>query len=126
MQFLKKLDDELESKYPGYIDCVDYDAAATVEDNVANVVKELSAGVVLDTGAAMLTVTDDQGNPVQHIRTGDDADWEPGHEKSLEQLPVVLELFANFAAPPAGLRLTLAFVNGSTGDFEEITLVAKV
>ena len=124
IDFLRQLDDGLVDKYPGYIDCVDYDAAASVEENVASIVKELEQVVTLEAENVLLEVSGGADREPTHVRTSVDNDWEAGGTKSLERLPVVLTVHANFAELPSAVHVRLMYVDPQSGDVRESTLVA--
>ncbi len=122
MEFLKYLDDELGKKHPGFIDCVDYDSAASVDANIASIIKELETGVSLQADNVMITVTGEDGTEPTFIRTGDDTDWEPGNVKSLEALPVSIEVYAVFAGAPKPFIVTLQYVDSVSGEYCEASV----
>lgn len=122
--FLQELDDGLEAKYPGFIDCVDYDAATSVDENLACIVKELKQVVRLNAENAMLTVAGVDGAQAMHICDAHESDWQDGASISFEGLPMEISVHAVFAARPVGIRVDLVYLDGATADARELVLTA--
>jgi len=122
IDLLRRLDDELESKYPGYIDCVDFDAATQVEENLAAIVKELRHSVRLKTGNAFVTISADNGTEPTHICESHAMEWQDGAALSFEALPATISLHAIFAQRPATVLFDLTYLDAATGASNHVTL----
>lgn len=116
-KFLKQLDDTLESKYPGFIDCIDFDTATEIESTVQHMVKEFQAAVICAGSNGTASVRCDQ----KVIRVGDaktnryaDGDFFSGYEV----LPAVVTLGFEVAGKPTTATIELGYetVGGETAE----------
>lgn len=118
-KFLKKLDDELEAKYPGFVDCVDFDTASEIESTVQHMVKEFQSAVICAGSNGSASVRCDQ----RVIKVGDaktnrydDGDFFSG----FEVVPAVLNIGFEVAGRPTSATIDLSYetVGGSLADFK--------
>jgi hypothetical protein len=118
-KFLKKLDDEMESRYPGFIDCVDFDTAADIEQTVQHMVKEFQSAIICAGSNGSVSVRCDQ----RVVKVGDaktnrydDGDFFSG----FEVVPSVVSIGFEVAGRPTSATIDLSYenVNGDVSDFK--------
>jgi hypothetical protein len=118
-KFLKDLDDALEAKYPGFIDCIDFDTATEIEVTVQQMVKEFQRAVICAGSNGTVSVKCDQ----KVIRVGDaktnryaDGDFFSGYEV----VPAILSLGFELAGTPTTASIELGYeaVNGAMSEFK--------
>ena len=128
LRFLEELDDHLTETVEGWIDCVEFHSADTVEANVASIVNELKASIQLAASNGLVTIQSDAGEPSQVCRmaAGSEPSWEHPDALSFEHFPPSQSFSAAFATPPSSVELSVMFLNDATGEFHEHTLSATV
>ena len=116
-KFLTKLDDELEAKYPGFTDCIDFDTASEIETTVKHMVKEFQSAVICAGSNGTASVRCDQ----KVVRVGDaktnryaDGDFFSGYEV----LPAVVTLGFEVVGKPTTATIELGYetVGGATAE----------
>lgn len=107
-KFLKRLDDELESKHPGFVDCVDFDTAAEIETTVQHMVKEFQSAVICAGSNGTAAVRCDQ----KIVRVGDaktnrydDGDFFSG----FEVVPAVVNIGFEVVGRPTSATIELSY-----------------
>lgn len=129
LAFLERLDDGLEDEVDGWIDCVEFHHADSVEENVNAIVGELKSTLQLAASNGIVAVEGSTGKAAQLCRTAGgkhDPTWESGPEMSLEEFPPLQSYSALFSDAPDRIDLKLFFVNDTTGDVFEETISATV
>lgn len=112
--FLRKLDDELEARHPGFIDCVDFDTAAEIETSVQNLLKEFMATVLCAGSNGTASVRGDAAVVrIGDAKTGrfDTGDFFSG----FEVVPARVTIGIDFATRPTHVQLDLAFETLGSG-----------
>jgi hypothetical protein len=119
-KFLHKLDDELESKYPGFIDCVDFDTAAEIENTVQHIVKEFQSTVICAGSNGTVSVQSDA--PVVKVGDAKTSRYENGDFYSgFEVVPAVVNLGVELRGRPSNVTVTLGF-EGVGGSVQELPI----
>ena len=117
-KFLKRLDDELEAKHPGFVDCVDFDTAAEIEGTVQHMVKEFQSAIICagSNGSAAIRC-DQRVVKVGDAKTNryDDGDFYSG----FEVVPAVVTLGFEVVGRPTSATIDLSYetVAGNVIDF---------
>ena len=115
VEFLRTLDEDLESQNPGYIDCVQADHADKVATAVQSIVRELQESVKLEAEGAIVEFVGDDGSEPAYVAEGSNA-WEEQPVLSLEALPVTLTLRALYQTMPREVHFKLQFSDGDGND----------
>jgi len=118
-KFLKRLDDELEAKHPGFVDCVDFDTAAEIEGTVNHMVKEFQSAIICAGANGTVGVKCDQ----KVVKVGDaktnrydDGDFFSG----FEVVPAVISIGFEVVGKPTNVVVDLSYetVGGSMAEFK--------
>lgn len=122
-KFLRKLDDELETKYPGFIDCVDFDTAAEIENTVQHMVKEFQSTVIC--AGSNGTVSVECASGVVKVGDAKTSRFEDGDFYSgFEVVPAVVNLGVELKGRPSNVTVTLGFETVG-GQVVEIPLTVR-
>lgn len=109
-KFLKKLDDEMEQRYPGFIDCVDFDTATDIEKAVASIVKEFQSTVICAGSNGTISVNAD--SPILRVGDAKTNRYEDGDFYSgFEVVPAVMNIGFETRGRPSSATVNLCFEN---------------
>ena len=124
-KFLRDLDDALEAKYPGFIDCIDFDTATEIEVTVQQMVKEFQRAVICAGSNGTVSVKCDQ----KVTRVGDaktnryaDGDFFSGYEV----VPAIMNVGFEIAGAPTTATIELGYetVSGEMADHKIAVKIA--
>lgn len=125
LEFLSKLDHNLEGSNEGFIDCVQHDNAATVEAGVESILRELQKTVKLDADNAYLSISG--AEEPSHISDCYAGDWKAATGISFEGgIPIRISVALLFESMPKEFAIELQYVNGETDQIEEYKFNASV